>query len=103
MTADSLLFVLLAFILIAVVYGIWRYWDSQVELSPDEEAYDKRVANLNERQANRITDEQLTRPPSDEDAWQIILQRGRKAISRRNRYGGDYTRRTSDRQKRTRR
>ena len=103
MLAEILLFILLACILIAIVYGVWRYWDSQVELSPDEEAYDKRVASLNERQANRFTDEQLTRPPSDEDAWQIILQRGRKAISRRNRYGGDYSRRASERQKRTKR
>jgi hypothetical protein len=103
MSVELLLFALLAVILVAVVIGIRRYWDDQVELSDDEEAYDKRVAKLNERQANRITDEQLTSPPSDEDAWQIILQRGRKALSRRNRYGGDYTRRTRERRVRTRR
>ena len=101
--ADTLLFILLALILIAIIYGIWRYWDSQVDRTRDEDAYDKRVANLNERQANRYTDEQLTHPPSDDDAWQIILQRGRKAVARRSRYGGDYTRRASERKRRTKR
>jgi hypothetical protein len=103
MSGELLLFAVLAVILIAVVVAIRRYWDDQVELSADEEAYDKRVARLNERQANRFTDEQLTAPPSNDDAWQIILQRGRRALARRNRYGGDYTRRTRERRTRTKR
>jgi hypothetical protein len=102
MTADTLLFVVLAIVMLALVYGVWRYWDNLVELSPDEEEYDKRVANLNERQANRLSDEQLTQPPNDDDAWAIILRRGRRAM-RRPRYGGDFATRTRERRTRDRR
>ncbi|MDZ4717413.1 MAG: hypothetical protein SH847_03010 [Roseiflexaceae bacterium] len=83
MSADIFLFLLLAAGVLAVVYGVWRYWNSLVEVSPEEKEYDRQVADLNERQANRISDEQLTKPPSDDDAWQIIQRRGQQAMRRK--------------------
>jgi hypothetical protein len=78
MTPETLLFALLVVAVLAVIYGVWRYWDGLVELSPEEEEFDRAVASLNQRQANRISDDQLTKPPSDEDAWQIMMRRGQR-------------------------
>jgi hypothetical protein len=103
MPSDFFLFILLGAALVATVYGIWRYWESLVERTPEEDAYDKQVATLNERQANRMSDERLTHPLSDDDAWQVILQRGRKLMRRGSRYGGDYDRRTRERRSRDQR
>lgn len=88
--------ILLAAAILVVIYAIWRYWTSMADMTPEEKEYDERVAELNERQANRLTDEQLTHPPSDDDAWQIMLRRGRNAL-RRSRYHGDLQKRTSER------
>ncbi len=82
MDSSLLLFVGLILILIIIVYGVSRYWDTMVRRSEDEETYDRMVADLNERQANRLTDEQLWEPVSDDDAWQIILRRGRRRFQR---------------------
>ncbi len=95
MDSSFLLFIALIIILIIVVYGISRYWDTMVRRSDDEEEYDRMVANLNERQANRLSDEQLWEPVSDDDAWQIILRRGRRRFlrPRRNRRQSSSSRR----------
>jgi hypothetical protein len=82
MSNDIFLFLFLAAGVLAVVYGVWRYWNNLVEVSPEEEDYERQVANLNERQANRISDEHLTKPLSDDDAWQIIQRRGQRAMRR---------------------
>jgi hypothetical protein len=95
-----LLFVLLAIVLLVVVYGLLRYWETLVSMSPDEEEYEQRVADLNERQANRLSDEQLTRPISDDDAWQTMLRRGRR---RRPSYGSARERVRQLRERRQRR
>lgn len=94
-----ILFAICAALLLGAIYLLWRYWDNATRRSPEEEAYDKRVAQLNERQANRLSDEQLTHPVNEEDAWQIMVERGRKATGRRSRYGGDLKRRTRERQR----
>ncbi|NJO82422.1 MAG: hypothetical protein HC828_06090 [Blastochloris sp.] len=94
-----LLFVICAALLLGAMYLVWRYWDHATSRSPEEEAYDKRVAQLNERQANRLSDEQLTKPVNEDDAWRIMVERGRKTTERRNRYGGDLKRRTRERQR----
>lgn len=87
MDSSLFLFIALVLILIVVVYGVSRYWDTMVRRSDEEEEYDRMVADLNERQANRLSDEQLWEPVSDDDAWQIILRRGRRRFqqTRRNR------------------
>ena len=79
------LFLLFAVLLLGVVYALWRYWDNLSRLSPEEEAFDERVAALNERQANRISDEQLAHPLSEDDAWNIMVRRGQRSRGGRDR------------------
>jgi hypothetical protein len=95
----TILFLICAILLLLVVYALWRYWDNLARVSPEEEAYDRRVARLNERQANRLTDEDLREPTNEEDAWRIMVERGEQAAHRRNRYAGDLERRTRARRR----
>ena len=95
------LFLIFAVLLLAVIYAVWRYWESLAHISPEEEEFDERVASLNERQAHRISDEQLTHPMTEDDAWSIMVDQGRRSGRRRERYGGDLARRTSDRRRRS--
>ncbi len=69
----------LTLLLIGVAYMLRRFWDEQAQMTPEEEAYDKRVARLNQRQANRISDGFLRRNVSDDDAWQMMVRRGRRS------------------------
>jgi hypothetical protein len=86
------LFVIFAVLLLAIIYALWRYWFSIAQVTPEEEEFDERVAALNERQANRISDEQLLRPFSEEDAWQIMVRRGQQPLRRRRRVRKDLAR-----------
>ena len=95
------LFLLFAALLLGVVYALWRYWDNLSRLSPEEEAFDKRVAALNERQANRISDEQLAQPISEDDAWGIMVNRGQRGRGGSDRYSGMLTRRARERRRRS--
>lgn len=94
------LFLIFAVLLLAVVYAVWRYWERLARVSYEEEEFDERMAALNERQSHRISDEQLTHPPSEDDAWRVMVERGRRVGRRRERYGGDLARRTRDRRRR---
>ena len=95
------LFLICAALLIGAVYAVWRYWDNLVGVSPEEEAFDERVAMLNERQANRISDEELTHPVSEDDAWSIMVRRGRRrTTSRHDHDGGTPAQRASERRRR---
>jgi hypothetical protein len=85
----TLLFVIFAVLLLAIIYALWRYWFSIAQVTPEEEEFDERVAALNERQANRISDEQLRRPLNEDDAWQIMVRRGRRPPQRRRRVRED--------------
>lgn len=96
-----ILFILTAVLLIAIVYGIWAYWNSISQRSPEEEAFDKRVATLNQRQAYRLSDKQLSKKMSEDDAWQIMVNQGRRSTQRRQeRYNGELMRRQGDRKRR---
>ena len=95
----TILFLICAVVLLSIIYMLWRYWDNVAQVTPEEEAYDKRVASLNERQANRMSDKQLIRQLSEDDAWSIMIARGRRAAARRNRYAGDLKRRTRERRR----
>lgn len=86
------LFILFAGMLLVAAYVLWRYWADLTIRTTDEERFEERVAALNERQANRYSDDELTEIPSDDDAWRIMVDRGRRA-SRRDRYAGDLQRR----------
>jgi len=79
-------------ILIAVVttvllgligFAAWRYWREQVNISPEDEEHLCEIAELNERQAHRISDQQLRTMIDPDKAWQIMVQRGRKNTRRR--------------------
>jgi hypothetical protein len=59
------------------------------------------VAALNRRQANRISDEDLANPLSGDEAWQAMIDRGRRGLRRRERYGGDLSRRVGERRRRS--
>ncbi len=94
-----ILFLVVAAVVIGVVVGLRRYWDTVSRGTSEEEAFDKRVAALNERQSNRMSDD-LIRADLDEDsAWQIMVERGRRAARRRNRYDSDPDRRTRERRR----
>jgi hypothetical protein len=112
------LFLIFLLLLAVVLIAIWRYWGSLARVTPEEEEFDERVAALNERQANRLSDEQLTQPFTDEEAWQIMVRRGMRdrdrrgrggrrtgrllAPPRQERYGGDLRRRIEERRERYR-
>ena len=95
------LFLIFAALLLGVVYAVWRYWENLAHVSPEEEAFDERMALLNERQANRISDEQLIQPLNEDDAWKIMVNRGRRAGRRLDRYGGNLARRAVERRRRS--
>jgi hypothetical protein len=112
-----LLFVFFTVLLGAALVLIWRYWKSIANVSQEEEEFDERMTALNDRQANRLSDDQLTHPMSDDDAWTIMVQRGRRDRERRrrppraterrrpsqrdDRYGGDMARRIEERRRRS--
>jgi hypothetical protein len=96
----TVLFLITAVLLLGGVYALWRYWDNLARLSPEEEAFDERVAALNERQANRVSDEELAHPVSEDEAWQIMVSRGQRP-RRRERYGGELSRRIGERRRRS--
>ena len=76
MDAPISLFVIVAVVFILVIALLWRYWRSMVESSASDEAFIKRVARLNERQANRFDDDVLRTPTDTETAWRILVERG---------------------------
>jgi hypothetical protein len=98
----SVLYILFGLLLVAIAFFVWRYWSSLVERSPEEEAYERRLTALNERQANRYSDDELTTSPDDDEAWRIMVERGRNS-GRNDRYAGDVNRRARSRPPRKRR
>ncbi len=91
-----ILFLFSAALLIGIVVVLWRYWRAYANITPEEEEFDKRVAALNERQANRLSNEQLAQTISEDDAWKIMLRRGAQA-RRRARYAEQVGRRYRER------
>ena len=91
-----LLFVVFAALLLLAAYLLWRYWAALTTVTPEEERFEERIAALNERQAHRYSDEELAAPVTEEDAWRVMVERGRRAI-RRERSTGDLMRRRARR------
>lgn len=71
-----LLFAVAAVILVALVGLIWRIWNDYAERSPEDEERERELAELNDAQANRISDQHLTRPVDPDTAWRTMVQRG---------------------------
>ncbi|MCS6841277.1 MAG: hypothetical protein NZ699_17980 [Roseiflexus sp.] len=76
------LFVLFAAFLLLAAHLVWRYWAVLTTVSPEEERLEKRLAALNEHQAHRYSDEELAAPISEEDAWRLMVERGRRIAQR---------------------
>jgi hypothetical protein len=114
--SPTVLFLGFLMVIAIVLFAIWRYWSSLARVTPEEEEFDERMAALNERQANRLSDDQLTQPFTDEEAWQIMVRRGLRdrdrqrpprrrtgrllSPPRQERYGGDMRRRIEERRER---
>jgi hypothetical protein len=117
--APILLFIVFTLLIAGALLLVWRYWHAIASVSPEEEAFDERMTALNDRQANRLSDEQLTHPLTDDDAWSVMVRRGRRDRERRRkpprttqrrlpapreeRYGGELSRRVDERRRRSER
>ena len=56
-----IVFVIVASLLVVVFLAIRRYWEAQVNISDEEEDFERRTALLNEQQANRRRDDEIVR------------------------------------------
>jgi hypothetical protein len=56
-----LVFVIVAGLLVLVFIGIRRYWEARVNITEEEEDLERRMASLNEQQANRRRDDEIVR------------------------------------------
>ncbi|MFO7170657.1 MAG: hypothetical protein DIU80_021725 [Chloroflexota bacterium] len=97
----GVVYIIFAVALLAAIYFLWRYWSDLVDRTPEEEAYERRISALNERQANRYSDDELTTVTDEDEAWRIMVERGRASL-RRDRYAGDLHRRAGERRRRSR-
>jgi len=116
LVSPILLFIFFTALVAGALLLVWRYWNNIARVSPEEEEFDERMTALNNRQANRLSDEQLTHPLTDDDAWSVMVQRGRRERERRRkpprrpqrrlpppreeRYGGDLSQRERERRRR---
>ncbi len=85
MITAYLLFAVAAALLILLVALIWRFWQSFAQVSPEEEELDRSIASLNDSQANRSSDEQITRRMDPDTGWQIMVRRGQRSARRERR------------------
>ncbi len=56
-----LTFAVIAALIVLAVVAIQRFWDSQLNMSEEDIALERRVAALNEDQANRRRDDEIVR------------------------------------------
>jgi len=98
MDAPISVFVIAAVIFLVIVGLLWRYWQSVAEVSASDESFSRRIARLNERQSNRIDDDHLRNITDDDEAWRIMVDRGRQS-DRLPTYSNT-TRRARERQRR---
>ena len=117
LVSPIILFVFFTALVAGALLLVWRYWNTIASVSPEEEDFDERMTALNDRQANRLSDDQLTHPLTDDDAWSVMVQRGRRDRERRRRparatqrrlpppreerYGGELSRRVDERRRRS--
>ncbi len=67
----------------AIGIAAWRYWREQVNISPEDEIILREIAELNDRQANRVSDQRLRDGIDPDEAWRIMVQRGQSGRRRR--------------------
>lgn len=80
-----LLFALAAVLLLGLIALVWRLWNDYVQVDPENEEHEREIAALNDAQANRVSDQQLTRPVDADSAWQTMVNRGSTPPRRRKR------------------
>jgi hypothetical protein len=56
-----LTFAVIAALIVLAVVAIQRFWDTQLNMSDEDIALERRVAALNEDQANRRRDDEIVR------------------------------------------
>lgn len=78
-----LLFGLAALLLLGLIALIWRLWTDYTQVGPDDEEREREIAALNDAQANRVSDQQLTHPLDADAAWRTMVQRGAPRTRRR--------------------
>jgi hypothetical protein len=116
LVSPIILFLFFTALVTGALLLVWRYWNTIARVSPEEEDFDERMTALNDRQANRLSDDQLTHPLTDDDAWSVMVQRGRRDRERRRkparstqrrlppareeRYGGELSQRERERRRR---
>jgi hypothetical protein len=102
MTLTMVFFIGLGIVLVALVIGLWRYWQSLTQTGNDDEEFEQRLARLNERQTNRFSDDELTTPLSDDDAWERMVKQGRRGSDSPSgrRYNGGFQQRADERRRR---
>ncbi|MEF3274934.1 MAG: hypothetical protein K6356_11165 [Chloroflexus sp.] len=74
--------VLVTLFLGLIALAAWRYWHEQINISPADEELMREIAELNERQANRISDQRLRSVIDPDEAWRIMVQRGQSSRRR---------------------
>ena len=98
MDAPISVFIIAAVVFLLIVGLLWRYWQSVAEVSASDESFSRRIARLNERQSNRMDDDHLRTIADDDEAWRIMVDRGRQS-DRLPTYSNT-TRRARERQRR---
>ena len=57
----NIVFVVVAVLVVLIFLAIRRYWDTKLNMSEEDEALERRMASLNEHQANRRRDDEIVR------------------------------------------
>ncbi len=54
-------FAVIAALIVVAIVAVRRFWDAQLNMSEDDIALERRIAALNEDQANRRRDDEIVR------------------------------------------
>jgi hypothetical protein len=74
----TLVFIVTAALCLSLAFVVWRYWDNLTRVSPEDEEREARIAQLNEDQANRLSDDQIQAMLDTDNAWETMVRRGRR-------------------------
>lgn len=57
----NLLFAIVAGLVLLIFVAVWRYWSEKLNMSQEDEDLERKMAALNENQANRRRDDEIVR------------------------------------------
>ncbi len=72
----NIVFFIVATFVILIFIAIHRYWNVRLNMSEEDEALEKRMASLNEHQANRRRDDEIVRLLRGDEQPTIGKRRG---------------------------